>query len=103
MGGIAMKTRSTSTASGTSYSGSSGFTGATRQLQIGEGVIAFDDTGGPGTLVIAAPGMGDLRGEYRYLTPYLTAAGYRVVTVDVRGHGESSAVWDDYSARAVGQ
>jgi pimeloyl-ACP methyl ester carboxylesterase len=47
--------------------------------------------------------MGDLRGEYRYLTPYLTAVGYRVVTVDVRGHGASSAVWDDYSARAVGQ
>lgn len=75
----------------------------TLQMKVGRGVIAFDDTGGGGPLVIAVPGMGDLRGEYRYLTPYLNAAGYRVVTVDVRGHGASSPQWDDYSARAVGQ
>lgn len=75
----------------------------TQQLKVGQGIIAFDDTGGPGPLVIAVPGMGDLRGEYRYLTPYLTAAGYRVVTVDIRGHGASSAQWNDYSAHAVGQ
>ena len=75
----------------------------TQQMKVGQGLLAFDDTGGPGPLVIAVPGMGDLRGEYRYLTPYLTTAGYRVVTVDVRGHGESSTQWDDYSAHAIGQ
>ena len=75
----------------------------THLLKVGQGFIAFDDTGGPGPLVIAVPGMGDLRGEYRYLTPYLTAAGYRVVTVDIRGHGASSTQWDDYSAHAIGQ
>ncbi len=74
-----------------------------QRLPIGQRFLAFDDTGGPGPLVIALPGMGDLRGEYRYLTPYLTGAGYRVVTVDVRGHGGSSPQWDDYSARAIGQ
>ena len=75
----------------------------TLQMQSGHGTVGFDDTGGSGPMVIAVPGMGDLRSEYRYLTPYLTAAGYRVVTVDVRGHGASSPQWDDYSARAVGQ
>ena len=75
----------------------------TYQMNNGQGIIGFDDTGGSGPMVIAVPGMGDLRREYRYLTPYLTAEGYRVVTADVRGHGASSPEWDDYSARAVGQ
>lgn len=75
----------------------------TRFLDRPDGRIAYDDTGGAGPLVIAAPGMGDLRGEYRRLTPRLAAAGFRVVTLDVRGHGESSARWRDYSAHAVGK
>jgi pimeloyl-ACP methyl ester carboxylesterase len=45
--------------------------------------------------------MGDLRSEYRALRPALRQAGYRVVTMDVRGFGESSAQWRDLSARAV--
>jgi pimeloyl-ACP methyl ester carboxylesterase len=44
-----------------------------------------------------------LRSEYRLLRPKLEASGYRVVTMDVRGFGETSAQWDDYSAHAVGQ
>lgn len=64
--------------------------------------IAYDDTGGSGPVVLCAPGMGDLRQVYRFLTPCLTAAGYRVVTMDIRGHGESSAGWDDHSPEAVG-
>ncbi|WP_232015940.1 alpha/beta fold hydrolase [Paenibacillus baekrokdamisoli] len=74
----------------------------TRFLQRPDGKIAFDDSGTPGPLVICVPSMGDLRQEYRYLTPQLAAAGYRVVTMDVRGHGESSVGWSDYSAAAVG-
>lgn len=76
---------------------------ATRFLTVGEGRIAYDDTGGPGPLVVAIPGMGDLRSEYRALRPLLLQAGYRVVTIDVRGHGETSARWSDYSAHAVGR
>jgi len=75
----------------------------TRFLAVGEGRIAYDDTGGLGPLVLAIPGMGDLRTEYRALRPLLQQAGYRVVTMDVRGHGETSARWDDYSAHAVGR
>ena len=44
---------------------------------------------GPETLV-ALPGMGDLRGEYRHLVPLLVAAGRRVVVCDLRGLGDSS-------------
>jgi pimeloyl-ACP methyl ester carboxylesterase len=47
--------------------------------------------------------MGDLRSEYRLLRPMLQRTGYRVVTMDVRGFGETSARWDDYSAHAVGR
>lgn len=75
----------------------------TRFLTVAGGRIAYDDTGGPGPLVVAIPGMGDLRTEYRALRPLLQQAGYRVVTMDVRGHGETSARWDDLSARAVGR
>ncbi len=71
-------------------------------LTSGDGRLAYDDTGGSGLLVIAVPGLGDLRQEYRYLTPLLHDAGYRVATVDLRGFGETSAQWSDYSARAIG-
>ncbi|GAA4415765.1 alpha/beta fold hydrolase [Quisquiliibacterium transsilvanicum] len=76
---------------------------ATRFLAVSQGRIAYDDTGGSGPLVVAIPGMGDLRSEYRALRPLLQQAGYRVVTIDVRGHGETSARWSGYSAHAVGR
>lgn len=74
----------------------------TRLLAVDGGHIAYDDTGGHGPLVIAIPGMGDLRSEYRLLRPELVKAGYRVVTIDMRGFGQSSAEWHDISARAIG-
>jgi pimeloyl-ACP methyl ester carboxylesterase len=46
--------------------------------------------------------MGDLRGEYRFLAPQLAAAGYRVICMDVRGHGETSVHWPDYSVAGIG-
>lgn len=67
------------------------------------GRVAFEDTGGNGPVVLAIPGMGDLRSEYRYLRPALQQAGYRVITMDARGYGETTATWNDYSARAVGR
>ena len=75
----------------------------TRFLAVDGGQIAYDDTGGDGPLVVAIPGMGDLRSQYRLLRPGLEAAGCRLVTMDVRGFGETSAQWDDLSARAVGR
>src|SRR5215217_7774621 len=67
------------------------------------GRIAFEDTGGNGPAILAIPGMGDLRSEYRLIRPTLQQAGYRVITMDARGFGETSARWADYSARAVGR
>lgn len=75
----------------------------TQYFETEDGRIAYDDTGGSGPLVIAIPGMGDLRAEYRHLRPALQAAGYRVATMDIRGAGESSVPWADYSATAVGR
>jgi pimeloyl-ACP methyl ester carboxylesterase len=75
---------------------------ATHFLTVAGGRIAYDDSGGNGPLILAIPGMGDLRSEYRLLRPALQHAGYRVVTMDVRGFGETSARWNDYSAHAVG-
>ncbi len=67
-----------------------------------EGKLAYDDSGGDGDLVIMEPGMGALRSEYRYLAPVLIEAGYRVVTVDLRGQGESSVGWSEYTVAASG-
>ena len=68
-----------------------------------EGTLAYDDSGGSGETVIMLPGMGALRSEYRYLAPALAKEGYRVVTVDLRGQGESSVPWPEYDVPSVGK
>jgi pimeloyl-ACP methyl ester carboxylesterase len=75
---------------------------ATQMLKLADGEIAYDDTGGDGPVVICVPGIGDVRAQYRFLAPKLTAAGFRVVTMDLRGLGESTVGWSDYSAASVG-
>ncbi len=73
----------------------------THYLRLTDGTIAFDDQG-QGPLILCMPAGGDLRSEYRFLTPQLTASGYRVVTMDMRGQGESSADWPKYTDAALG-
>jgi len=73
----------------------------TKYLTQGNGKIAYDDAGN-GPLVVCVPSMGDVRGEYRFLIPLLVEAGYRVVSMDVRGLGETSVEWDDYTVAGVG-
>ncbi|WP_412480570.1 alpha/beta fold hydrolase [Azonexus sp. IMCC34839] len=75
----------------------------THYVERNPGRIAYDDSGGNGPVVIAIPGMGDLRGQYRFLRPRLIHAGYRVITMDIRGHGDSSVQWSDYSAKATAE
>lgn len=65
-----------------------------------DGQLAYDDSGS-GPLVICLPSIGDLRGEYRFLAPQLVAAGNRVIQADLRGQGESSARWNEYSVEAL--
>ena len=80
---------------------------ATQFLNLPQGTLAYDDTHthGPAstTAIICIPGMGDLRGQYRFLAPELLKAGHRVITLDLRGHGESSTKWPTYSAQTVAQ
>jgi pimeloyl-ACP methyl ester carboxylesterase len=64
----------------------------TEFLDIEGGRIAYDVTGS-GPLVVLSHGIGDRRQAYRFLAPRLSQAGYRVVSADLRGHGESSMGW----------
>jgi pimeloyl-ACP methyl ester carboxylesterase len=66
-----------------------------------DGRIAYSDRG-VGPLVFLVPGLGDRKEEYRILGPRLASAGYRVVAMDLRGHGQSSVGWRDYSSSAIG-
>ncbi|WP_035858092.1 alpha/beta fold hydrolase [Cryptosporangium arvum] len=68
----------------------------TEFLTVDGGTIAYDVTG-TGPLVVLAHGMGDSRASYRFVVPPLVASGYRVANVDLRGCGESSAVWSSYT------
>jgi pimeloyl-ACP methyl ester carboxylesterase len=67
------------------------------------GRIAYDDSGNAGPLLLCLPGLGVTRATYAALRPLLVDAGYRVVTVDLRGHGGSDAVWSDYTPEAIGR
>src|ERR1700684_1326942 len=71
---------------------------ATQFLKLPGGQIAYDASGGAGPLVICVPGLGDMRQQYRFLAPRLVAAGFRVVTMDLPGHGESRLGWPAHSA-----
>jgi pimeloyl-ACP methyl ester carboxylesterase len=67
----------------------------TRYLSRPEGRIAYD-VDGVGPLVVLVPGMGDLRGAYRFLAPALREAAYRVACTDLRGHGDSDMTFTSY-------
>jgi pimeloyl-ACP methyl ester carboxylesterase len=60
-----------------------------------EGRIGYE-IDGHGPLVVLVPGMGDLRSTYRFLAPALVAAGFRVASTDLRGHGDSDATFMSY-------
>jgi pimeloyl-ACP methyl ester carboxylesterase len=71
--------------------------GETQFLDLPDGRLAYDDTG-EGQLIVATPAMLDLRSELRFLTPLLAGAGFRVVTVDQRGMGETTGRWPQYGS-----
>lgn len=75
---------------------------ATRYFRQENGRLAYDDQG-MGPLVVCVPSMGDVRGEYRFLIPQIVAAGYRAVSMDVRGMGETSTQWNDFSVVGIGK
>jgi pimeloyl-ACP methyl ester carboxylesterase len=67
-----------------------------------EGRISYT-VEGSGPLVIAVPGMGDLRSSYRELLPPLLEAGYRVAVMDLRGHGQSDTTFTAHGDVATAQ
>lgn len=86
----------------TDSTGTSDETSETRWLARDGGRLAYDVTG-CGPLVICAPGMGDVRQVYRSLAPALREAGFRVATVDLRGHGDSDTTFGTYGSEPTGQ
>ena len=74
----------------------------TETLQRPDGTLTYDDAGGAGRLVVAAPGMGDMRQVYRHIIQEGDTRNLRIVTMDVRGMGNSSVDWPDYSDAAIG-
>lgn len=74
----------------------------TSYLDRGPGRIAYD-VQGEGPLAVCVPGMGELRSSFRFLVPTLVAAGYRVATMDIRGHGDSDDGFPAYDDLAAGQ
>ncbi|MEV0152813.1 alpha/beta hydrolase [Micromonospora sp. NPDC050686] len=65
------------------------------------GTVSYE-AHGEGPLVVLAHGMGENRAAYRHLVPRLVTAGYRVASIDVRGHGDSSPHWPSYAPAEVG-
>ena len=76
----------------------------TRFLDLSGGRLAYEISGPErGPLVLCTPGMGDLRQAYRLMVAPLVTAGFRVVTMDQRGHGQSSSQWANYGSPLTGQ
>jgi pimeloyl-ACP methyl ester carboxylesterase len=64
-------------------------------LTLPHGRLAYD-LAGDGPLVVLAPGMGDLRQTWRSIVAPLAAAGFRVASLDLRGHGASDTTFPSY-------
>jgi pimeloyl-ACP methyl ester carboxylesterase len=56
---------------------------------------------GEGPLVVCSPAMSEVRAGFAPLADRLAARGYRVATMDLRGHGDSSARFDSYGDEAI--
>lgn len=70
-------------------------------LQRPEGRISYT-VEGSGPLVVAVPGMGDLRSSYREIVGPLVDAGFRVAVTDLRAHGDSDTGFRAFGDIATG-
>ena len=77
-----------------------GGSAGTQFLRRDEGRVAYE-VSGEGPLVVCVPGMGELRSVYRYTVPALVANGFRVASMDLRGHGDSDASFSSYDDPAA--
>ncbi|MET1042912.1 MAG: alpha/beta hydrolase [Microbacteriaceae bacterium] len=67
-----------------------------------QGRIAYT-VEGDGPLVVAIPGMGDLRSVYRDLAASVTGAGFRFAVMDLRGHGDSDTSFSSHGDVETGE
>jgi pimeloyl-ACP methyl ester carboxylesterase len=65
-----------------------------------EGRLSYTLTG-DGPLVVAVPGMGDLRGTWRELVGPLVEGDFRVAVLDLRGHGDSDTTFTEHADPAT--
>jgi pimeloyl-ACP methyl ester carboxylesterase len=66
-----------------------------RYLTRPQGRISYT-VAGDGPLIVAVPGMGDLRGTWRELVGPLVAAGFRIAVTDLRGHGDADTSFTEH-------
>jgi pimeloyl-ACP methyl ester carboxylesterase len=74
--------------------------GTVQYLARPEGRLGYTLTG-DGPLIVAVPGMGDLRGTWRELTGPLADAGFRVAVLDLRGHGDADTTFAEHGDAAT--
>jgi pimeloyl-ACP methyl ester carboxylesterase len=68
-----------------------------------EGLRIAAEVKGSGPLVVCSPAMGDTRDAYRPLSDTLVERGFRVVMLDLRGHGDSDVGFDRYGDEATAE
>ncbi|WP_080796792.1 alpha/beta fold hydrolase [Corynebacterium pacaense] len=72
------------------------------QLSVSGGALATTARGDDeGPLLICSPGIGDSRDAFDPLAGILASSGYRVVSIDLRGHGESDTGFAAYGDEAT--
>jgi pimeloyl-ACP methyl ester carboxylesterase len=72
---------------------------AIRLIESGDVTLAVEDTGGDGRPVVLAHGLTATRRYVVHGSRLLARSGYRVVSYDARGHGESSPAPDPAAYR----
>jgi pimeloyl-ACP methyl ester carboxylesterase len=66
----------------------------------GSGTLSYQ-VEGIGTPVLCLPSLGDTRRQYETFAPAMVAAGYRVITTDLRGMGASGGKFKSYTIDAL--
>lgn len=71
-----------------------------KSIAVPGGTLAYE-VAGQGPVVLCLPSMGDTRREFERSAPQLIEAGYRVITTDLRGMGQSRGHFAAYTIQAL--
>jgi pimeloyl-ACP methyl ester carboxylesterase len=64
------------------------YPGEQKSVAVPGGMLSYE-VAGQGPVVLCLPSLGDTRREYDHVVPVLVEEGYRVMTTDLRGMGQS--------------